>query len=252
MKKIFLYILAGSLCFTACKKDDDEVATFTEPEDIATRNSYDQQAINKFMDENYLDTQGNIKTFSSTDTADDNYKKLSQLNPVTLPSGVIYIVRDGAQPNPGKAIEPNSQIKTMIRATYYLATDTDGNVAFSPAYTGTLLNTINGSGSPVTDPMWYYVKKSFLTNATTDAAKQRSYYEIEGLQEGLKYFKSFDNRPDGDPYNLQGVIIVPSKAAFARDLHYNYIGVNLQNRCFIFNFQLYDAVTRPTSQEKSK
>jgi hypothetical protein len=249
MKKIFLYILAGSLCFSACKKDDD-VETFVEPEDIAVRNSYDDQAIQKFMDENYLDTQGNIKAFSTTDTVDDNYKKLSQLNPVTLPSGVIYIVRDGAQPATGVTIEPDAktQIKTMIRANYYLATNTDGNVAFGSV--GTLLNTINGSGSPVTDPMFYYVKNAILNNSNnTDIQKQRSYYEIEGLQEGLKYFKGFQNMSDGDPYNLQGVILVPSRAAFARNPHYNYTGYSLQNNCFIFNFQIYKANVRPTADE---
>ncbi|SIQ68995.1 hypothetical protein SAMN05880574_12115 [Chryseobacterium sp. RU37D] len=253
MKKIFLYILAGSLCFTACKKDGDDVAAFTEPEDIATRNSYDEQAIQKFMDENYLDTQGNIKAFSTTDTADDNYKKLSQLNPVKLPSGVIYIKRDGAQPNPGKPItdDGKTQIRTMIRANYYLATDTDGNVAFGSAYTGSLLNTIDGLGSPLTDPMFYYVRNSVLNNPNnSDVAKKRSYYEIEGLQEGLKYFTGYDNKPDGDPYNLQGVIIVPSKVAFARDPHYNYNGYSLQNRCFVFNFEIYNAQTRPVEQEK--
>ncbi|WP_426276402.1 hypothetical protein ACN9MN_15535 [Chryseobacterium sp. S-02] len=248
MKKIFLYILAGSLCFSACKKDD-EVETFVEPEDIAIRNSYDEQAIQKFMNENYLDSQGNIKAFSSTDTADDNEKKLSELNPQTLPSGVIYIVRTGAQPSPGVALETNStatnatQIRTMIRANYYIATDTDGNIKFSTA--GTLLNTIDGNGSPMTDPIFYYVRKSVLDAATADAAKQRKYYEIEGFQEGLKQFYGFQNIANGAPYNLQGVIIVPSKAAFARDS--NYYG--LQNACLVFNFQIYDAKVRPTDQQ---
>lgn len=248
MKKIFLYILAGSLCFSACKKDDD-AETFVEPDDIAVRNSYDDQAIQKFMDENYLDSQGNIKAFSSTDTTDDNEKKLSELNPVKLSSGVIYIIRTGAQPSAGVTLETNptadnaTQIRTMMRANYYLATESDGNVSFGSA--GTLLNTINGSGSPVTDPAFYYVKNNILSSATTDAAKQRSYYEIEGLQEGLKYFKGFENMLDGDPYNLQGVIIVPSRAAFARDTHYNYTGYSLQNNCFIFNFEIYKANVRP-------
>ena len=71
MKKIFLYILAGSLCFSACKKDD-EVETYVEPSDIATQNTYDDQAIQKYLNENYLDAQGNIKAFSATDTADDD------------------------------------------------------------------------------------------------------------------------------------------------------------------------------------
>ncbi|WP_435523391.1 hypothetical protein [Chryseobacterium indoltheticum] len=60
------------MCFAACKKDD-EVETFVEPEDINVRNSYDEQAIQKFMDNNYLDAQGNIKAFTA-DAADDNEK----------------------------------------------------------------------------------------------------------------------------------------------------------------------------------
>lgn len=247
MKKIFLYILAGSLCFAACKKDD-EVETFVEPEDINVRNSYDEQAIQKFMDNNYLDSQGNIKAFSSTDAADDNEKKLSQLDPKTLPSGVIYIKRAGAQPedsNPpvtGVTIGDSTQIKTMMRANYYLARDIDGNVEFGNG--GSLLNTINGSTSPVTDPMFYFVKKS----VRIDAGKNSDYYEIEGLREGLKQFKGFENLPEVSPYNLQGVIIVPSKAAFARNLHYNYTGFSLQNYSFVFNFQIYKANLRPTGQ----
>lgn len=248
MKKIFLYILAGSLCFAACKKDD-EVETFVEPEDINVRNTYDDQAIQKFMDNNYLDSQGNIKAFSSSDTSDDNEKKLSQLSPVTLPSGVIYIKRTTGQPNPGVAINTDSSsntaslIKTMIRSNYYLATDTDGNVSLS--LYGSLNNTIDGSGSPLTDPRYYYVKKSVLTAATTDIAKQRNYYEIPGLKEGLKYFNGFQNLPNSDLPNLQGVIIVPSKAAFARNE--NYYG--LKNMTFVFNFQIYHTETRPADQQ---
>lgn len=251
MKKIFLYILAGSLCFSACKKDN-EVETFVEPDDINVRNSYDQQAIQKFMNDNYLDSQGNIKAFSSTDPSDDNEKKLSELSPQTLPSGVIYIVRNGAQPSPGVTIEANAvtQIRTMIRANYYLATNTDGNISFDAGYSGTILNTINGSASPVTDPSFYYVKKAVLDAATSDAGKQRSYYEIKGLQEGLQYFKGFANMSDVDNYNLQGVIIVPSKEAFGRNPHYNYaLGVSLQNKCFVFNFQIYKANARPDSDK---
>ena len=243
MKKIFLYILAGSLCFAACKKDD-EVETFVEPEDINVRNSYDEQAIQKFMDNNYLDTQGNIKAFTS-DAADDNEKKLSELSPVTLPSGVIYIKRATAQPNPGVAINTDSNstttaslIKTMMRANYYLATETDGNVSLT--FYGSLLNTLDGSGSPVTDPTFYYAKKNIVTDA-----KPRSYYEISGLKEGLKYFNGFQNLANENPYNLQGVIIVPSKAAFARNE--NYYG--LKNMTFIFNFQIYHTETRPTTQQ---
>jgi len=243
MKKIFLYILAGSLCFAACKKDD-EVETFVEPEDINVRNSYDEQAIQKFMDNNYLDSKGNIKAFSSTDASDDNEKKLSQLPHEKLSSGVIYIKRDGAQPNPGVTLNTDSSsadatlIKTMMRANYYLATDTDGNIALTNY--GSLLNTLDGSGSPYTDPTFYYAKKSLVTDA-----KPRSYYEIAGLKEALKYFEGYNNLPNETVPNLQGVIIVPSKAAFARNE--NYYG--LKNMTFVFNFQIYNAQTRPADQQ---
>lgn len=256
MKKIFLYILAGSLCFSACKKDDD-VSTYVEPEDISTQNTYDDQAIKKFMDENYLDAQGNIKAFSSTDTADDNEKKLSELSPVTLPSGTIYIMRNGAQPSPSdeQTIGSTDIIKVMMKATTYLAINTDGKSSFTAATD--FMNTINGNGIPAIDPKFYYIsdvdgkKDPLIENATTDAAKKRSYYEIEGFSEALQKFKAFNNYPSETPYNLQGVIIVPSRAAFARDPYfpYNYPGygqiISLRNKTFVFNFQVYGRTARP-------
>ncbi|MBE4950835.1 hypothetical protein [Chryseobacterium culicis] len=252
MKKIFLYILAGSLCFTACKKDD-EVSTYVEPEDITTQNTYDDQAIKKFMDENYLDAQGNIKAFSSTDTSDDNEKKLSELNPVTLPSGTIYIMRTGAQPSPAdeQVIGSTDIIKVMMKATTYLAINSDGKSSFTAATD--FMNTINGTGIPAVDPKFYYTAPNdpLITNATTDAAKKQSYYMIEGFSEALQKFKAFNNYSSSEPYNLQGVIIVPSRAAFARDPYfpYNYPGysqvISLRNKTFVFNFQVYNRATRP-------
>ncbi|KFF19982.1 hypothetical protein [Chryseobacterium sp. JM1] len=251
MKKIFLYILAGSLCFSACKKDD-EVETYKEPDDISVQNSYDDQAIKKFMSENYLDAQGNIKAFSTTDTSDDNEKKLSDLPYETLPSGTIYIMRQGAQPaaGTGKDIKPGDVLTIMMRATAYLAaTSTDGNVSFISNII--IANTINGTGLPIVDPTFYYVKNKVLTDATAGVAQQRSYYEIEGFQEAIQKFKAFDNLPNGSPYNLQGVIIVPSKAAFARDPHftYNVNNYTLRNNSIVFNFQVYGSRDRLDSEK---
>ncbi|REC48466.1 hypothetical protein [Chryseobacterium pennipullorum] len=247
MKKIFLYILAGSLCFSACKKDD-EVEMYREPEDIATQDNYDNQSIKKFMDENYLDVQGNITPFSATDTADDKQKKLSELPYETLPSGTIYIVRNGAQPDPAdaKTIKSDDIIKIMGKADSYVAMESEGKVLFSSKTA--FLNTIDGNVVPVIDPMYYYVKKKTLTDATTDAAKQRSYYEIAGFKEALQKFKAFNDLSPGAPYNLQGVIIVPSRAAFARNPHYPYLGISYRNRSFVFNFQIYGRADRPADQ----
>ncbi|REC74972.1 hypothetical protein DRF60_16445 [Chryseobacterium elymi] len=247
MKKIFLYILAGSLCFSACKKDD-EVETYKEPEDIAVQNSYDDQAIKKFMSENYLDAQGNIKAFSTTDTSDDNEKKLIDLPYQTLPSGTIYIMRDGAQPTvEPQTIGEDDILTLMIRANAYLAGNTDGNISFISSLT--LVNTINGNGLPMIDPLFYYAKKSIRDAATTGVAQQRSYYEVEGFREAIQKFKAFKNLPSGDPYNLQGVILVPSRAAFARDPHYPYsTQYSLRNYSMVFNFQVYGRADRPDGQ----
>lgn len=249
MKKIFLYILAGSLCFSACKKDDDAPEPYREPEDIATQNSYDDQAIKKFMDENYLDVQGNIKPFSATDTADDHQKKLSELNPQTLPSGTIYIMRDGAQPSgtAAKDIKDTDIIKIMGRGIASLATDNNGTVSFLPNSDITLLNTISGNVVPYIDPTYYYVKQSILGKATGNASKA-GYYQIPGFREALLKFKAFDNLPSETQYNLQGVIIVPSRAAFARNPHYPYLNMSYRNRTFIFNFQIYGREDRPTDE----
>lgn len=250
MKKIFLYILAGSLCFSACKKDEDEVVTYVEPENIATQNTYDDQSIQKFLNENYLDAKGNIRSFSSTDSTDDNEIKLINLNPQTLPSGVIYIERSGAQPTSGTTIGATDITRIMMKANTFLAGNTDGQTKFITSTQFVNYSPLDGTGSPVVDPKFYYIddegttKDPLIENATTDAAKQASYYEIEGFSEALQKFKAF-NIADEENYNLQGVIIVPSRAAFARDAHYNYSGYSFRNRTFIFNFQVYKTTPRP-------
>lgn len=238
MKKIFLYMVLAAVTFNACKDDDDD--TTEETVTLDTRNSYDDEAAQKFLQEYYLDDRGNLKAFDNDDDSDDNYTKLADLEPVKLPSGVIYIVRPGAQPEPGTTIGESDILHLMVNATTYVATNTDGTVEFTSA--STFQNTI-ASGNVIVDPAYYYVKQSVLDDATTDAAKQRSYYQIEGLREGLEHFKAF-NMSDGDNYNLQGVIIVPSRAAFARDSHYNYTNISYNDRSFVFNFQVYKTEAR--------
>lgn len=245
MKKIFLYLLAGSLCFSACKKDD-EVETYKEPEDINVQNSYDHEAIAKFLENNYMDSQGNIKAFDSSSTADDNETKLKDLNPQTTASGAIYIIRPNAQPNPGTAIGNTDVMRIMMKSRAYLAGISDGNVSFLTSSVFSGFSPLDETGSPLSDPLIYYVKQ-----ATLDASsKERSYYEMEGFQEGIRKFKAF-NIADDTNYNLQGVIIVPSKAAYARDAHYSFGGSTsspYRNYTFIFNVQVYKTRARTTAE----
>ncbi|MBW8361173.1 MAG: hypothetical protein K0M56_03165 [Kaistella sp.] len=241
MKKIFFYITVLSLPFiNSCKSDDDE--TVIEQVSIETQNTYDDQAIQKYLGENYLDTQGNVTPFSSTDAADDNYTKLKDLNPVTLPSGVVYIIRNSAQPNPGKTIGTADILKLMHKTVSYVATNTENTISFTSQFP--IFNTIASTGVPDVDPFFYYAKSSFRTTRN----QPREYFEIEGFREALQHFKSYD-LDDSASYNLQGVIIVPSRAAYARNPNYfDSSAYKFNDRSFIFNFQIYKTSERPTSE----
>jgi len=245
MKKIFLYLLAGSLCFSACKKDD-EVETYKEPEDINVQNSYDDEAIAKFLENNYMDSQGNIKAFDSSSTADDNETKLKDLNPQTTASGAIYIIRPNAQPNPGTVIGNTDVMRLMMRSKVYLAGLSDGNVSFITNANFSGYTPLDETGNPLVDPIFYYVKEATMTAS----GKSRSYYEMEGFQEAIRKFKAFDVGDDQN-YNLQGVIIVPSRAAYARDEHYAFGQTSaspFRNASFIFNVQVYKTRARTTDE----
>lgn len=240
MKKIFLYTAVAFLSFSSCRKDDDGSA---ETVSIETQNAYDDEAIVKFMDENYFDQEGNITKFSDSDTSDDLYPKLSSYAPVKLPSGVIYIVRPNVQPVPGKTIGSTDIIKLMSNSIAYVAKKTDNIVKFENGVP--FRNTIGGSGVPENDPFYYYAKKSIRTIY----GKDRNYFEIEGFREALANFKSFEI-PDSDNYNLQGVILVPSRAAYARDANVNDTqSYKFTDRSFVFNFQVYKTSDRPTLEE---
>lgn len=240
MKKSLLILAAAAITLSSCRKDDaPAVTTIKEPENITEQNSNDDKAIAKYLDEHYLDAQGKIQAFSSSTTADDNYTKLSAMNPKTLSSGVIVIVREGAQPNPGTAIGATDIIRLMHKTTTFLSTTENGSVIYASEIP--FQSTVESTGVPQVDPAFYFTSTA---TATADG-KTKSYYEIEGFQEGLKYFNSFD-KADSENYNMQGVIIVPSRAAFARDEHYPYSSMSWRNRSFVFNFQVYK--TTPASR----
>ena len=233
MKKTFLYLVFAFVTIMSCREDVVEVV----PEvSIETQNSYDDQAAQLFLKTHAFDDKGKLILYKESDTT---HVKLSDLDYKTLPSGVIYIVRSGAQPIPGEEIGQYDLLSIIQDTNTYIATDLEGKVAYTSFYP--FRNNIDGSGVPETDPAYFYAKKALLNRVgISDVAKQRSFYEIEGFQEGLKFFKAY-NIPDESNYNLQGIIIVPSRAAYARDSNY-FDGSGLyRNRSFVFNFQIYKA-----------
>lgn len=244
MKKIFLFLAIATLSVSSCRKDD---TTTVEEVSLETQNAYDDQAAQQFLKDNYFDRRGNIVAFDSSITTDDNETPLSDLNPVKLPSGVIYIRR--YVPTNGKAIASNDKIRWMLKATTYVAVkETSGAIKFLGEQF--FRNTISSTGTPEVDPAYFYVKTSVLDKYNTDnnTTKTRSFFEMEGLKEGLSYFTSCEI-PDSDNYNLQGIIIVPSRAAFARDDHFPHANYSLRNRNFVFNFQIYKASARTSAED---
>ena len=240
MKKIFFGLAISALALNSCKRDITEAASAAIVYDAATQNTYDDQAAKQFMQDNFLDARGNIKPFTTTDVPNATNIKLADLNPVTLPSGVIYIVRPGAQPTTGTTIGATDIIRLMSNTITYQATNTNNLVAFTSPQS--FRNGVSVTGVPEVDPFYYYTKQSVIDS---DPTKTRSYYQIEGFSEALQKFKAF-NIPDSDNYNLQGVIIVPSRAAFGKDPQFSYTGYSLNDRSFVFDFQVYKTSTRPT------
>lgn len=246
MKKIFLFLAISSLAITSCRKDDD-TSSSTDSVSIETQNSYDDASAEQFLKDNYFDAKGNIVAFDSSVTTDDNVTPLAKLNPIKLPSGVIYISR--YVPTNGKSIAKTDKIRWMVKATTYVGIkESDGTIKFGS--TQLFRNTMTGTGTPEIDPAYFYVKKSVLDkyNESLTTPKTRTFFEIEGLQEALEKFQSSEI-PDSENYNLQGVIIVPSRAAFARDDHYPYATYSFRNRSFVFNFQVYKTETRTTAED---
>lgn len=234
MKKILLGLGLLSVFAVSCR--EEAVTDVRKEEPVAVQNEYDDLAAQQFLKDYYFDARGNLMEFSSTNTADDAEKALETYNPVKLPSGVIYIVR--YVPQTGKTIGATDKITLMHRTTTFLASKEETGVKFTSPMV--FRNTITGGGFPEVDPAYYYVKQSVLDG---DKTKDRSFYEIEGLQEGLKNFLSTETST-AENYNLQGVIIVPSRAAFAKDPHYLYTAYSLKDRSFVFNFQVYRSEAR--------
>ena len=116
MKKVFLFLSLASIALNSCREEDQ--MDIVPEVSIETQNSYDTEAIQEFLQTHYLDAKGRLQDYKEGDTA---HVKLASLNPVLLPSGVVYIMRAGAQPTPGTTVGDTDIIRLMSTTMSYVA-----------------------------------------------------------------------------------------------------------------------------------
>lgn len=240
MKKWIVAALGICVFLGSCKNDDD----INEPS-TDDQNSLDDQAILAYLEDHYFEpNRGLIKSYSPTDSTDDDYPNLLSQG-TKLPSGVWIVKRNGVEAN-GRSVQNNLQDSILIsyHAYKFVAVsdlDTDEK-PYSRSY-DVFMSTINTSGSPQWDPVFYY---NHITPSMAEDGINLSHYVIEGFVEGLKQFPSTET--DGiDPYNFQGAILVPSRLAYGRDINYltgTPNNLNYRNCSFVFNIELHKVVDR--------
>lgn len=240
MKKWGFAIIAVVFAFTACKNDDDN----GEPS-IANQNTWDDEAILSYLEDHYFEPErGQIKRFDAEDSTDNEYPTLLAQG-TKLPSGV-WVIKKNDFVAEGRPVVNNAQDSILIsyEAKTFVA-DKEALAEGQKPYTNnfqTLFSTINGSGTAQWDPFFYF---THITPTMAESDVKIEHYVIEGFVEGLKHFQSTAN--DGvDAFNFQGAIIVPSRAAFGRDVTY-YGGspsYSFRNTSFIFNFELHKVIDR--------
>lgn len=238
IKKWGFAIIALGILFTACKNDDD-----VRELPVEEQNDIDDRAIVEYLQNHYFDPEkGLIKEFDAGDPGDDNYATLHSQG-IKLPSGVWIVKKPGvvaegriAQDNTKDSILISHEIR-VFKASYENLTGEQKPYKSIQ----TIASTINGSGTAIWDPSYYF----YHIPSTMNDNVNLSHFVVEGFTEGLKQFNSTQTS-GADLYNFQGAIIVPSRAAFGRDFVYSGSALNYAYRdfSFVFNFELHKVIDR--------
>jgi len=252
MKKLVCILFVAVISVLACKSDDSNIPETYPVLNPEEQKEYDDLAIKSYLEGHYFDEKGRVKVIPKDDSTK---KKLSSFSE-TLPSGVVVVINPDSQPINGTEVTDEKVISIMLTSFAARAVWSKDNNAIGFIGNLNFYNTIDVGGSVLRDPKWYYAKKKDIEdeqkrldqNPNNTFKVTKSFFEIEGFQEAIKKFKSFDKDPK-ENYKLQGLIIVPSRLAFGKEPHYNYIGLSLNDHTFFFNFQLYKVEER-TEEEK--
>lgn len=223
-----LFLLVGAVFFAvSCNNDDDSIST-------GERNRLDDEAIVKYLREHYFNSKGISTAFDDDDTADDAYTPLYDI--ATQDDMGYWYVKNPNVTATGRAITDNDNDSILLQynLSYFKSYVNSEEDDISDYPTPTLISsTINTSGYPIWDPLFYYGE---------DQSYDRKFYEIEGVVDGLKHFNSIPKEQyDLPAVDFQGLIIVPSRLAYARDGSQVISGIDLS---IILNFELYQVTDR--------
>lgn len=241
IKKLGVCLLIFGLLSTACKRDDDNNEL---PQ--GEQNEVDDRALVDYLEDHYFDPErGLIKKYDEDDEEDDEYPTLMS-TAVKLTSGVWIVKRESVVAE-GPSVVDNKTDSMLIsfnsvrfKASYEQLAE---NEAAYEKYTANFTNTIYSTGTPAWDPAFYYTE---ITEEMANNGINESYFVIEGFVEGLKQFKSTMTN-GSDLYNFQGAILIPSRAAYGRDLVYlngTLDGSSYRDNSFVFNFEIHQVLPR--------
>jgi hypothetical protein len=266
IKKFFVTFIASVAFLVSCN-DDNSIRIDAETKiPIAERNALDDKAINQYLEDYYFSPGDTVNgkviksgVLTKFDTikgnADDKYPSLKSLAKQDA-AGFWYAENPYQKGSAtGKTIKSIDESKITIsyyvqnfRATEKTSLEDNPSQKFYGTLGGYLTSpnpTYNyGDGSAVNDPIFY----RYIPTATEEKnGVKREHLELKYFAEGLKHFTS-TNRSKQDIYNFQGVIILPSRLAFARNRYFtgtSLSDIQYRDVSFIFNFELVDVEDRP-------
>ncbi len=257
IKKFFVTLIACSAFLVSCKNDDDSRIDKETKIPIEERNALDDKAIEQYLADHYFSPGDTIngkvvrvgiimKYDTEEGNKDDKYPSLKSMA-VQDPAGYWYAKNPyQKESSEGKTIKSNDDTKIHIsfKANYFRATNdiTSENNPTKKHYgvLGTYgqVTYDTGDGSPFSDPDFYY----YIPNQ--EEAKngvKREHIELKNFSVALKHFKTTE-RSLQDNFSFQGVIILPSRLAFARNNYFVGTGLteysSFRDASFIFNFEI--------------
>ncbi|ADX68405.1 MULTISPECIES: hypothetical protein [Weeksella] len=254
MIKKFFFALAAYVSVysvTSCKKDDDNKDELDVYVDIPLeqRNALDDEAIQQYLAKYYFHpTNGKLTakdtivgTNPTTGINDDEYPTLDNFAQRDE-KGIWYAINPNVQAE-GNSITSNKNDSILISYDNYIFRATDNKNYKYKFGQVRLFSSTTERGVPVYDPVFYHVN---LTDEQIKSGFKEEYYVLENFVEGLKHFKA-TNRSSSDLYHMQGVIILPSRLAYARRKVWdgNYLNDQIyRDYSFVFSFELNKIIPR--------